>query len=106
MATIKLSPNQRVVLSALRTENSRPGAGLIGTPEWSTNAPAIVSLNPAPDGITCEVKSKGPLGIATVDVDAEGTVALNDSIDIEVVAATAFLADAVTIAVNGAPKDI
>lgn len=42
-----------------------------GVPVWATDNPAILTVVPAPDGMSCNVQSTGVLGTATVQFSAD-----------------------------------
>lgn len=102
MATITLLPGQKVVLAA-RTTKSSVNAPIVGLPVWTNSDATLVSITPSVDGRTCEVRSKGGLGSATVTCTATGAGAITDNVTITIVAATTPLATALTIGAQGPP---
>jgi hypothetical protein len=42
-----------------------------GVPEWLVDNPALLSLTPSADGLSCEVSAVGPLGTAIVTMKAD-----------------------------------
>lgn len=60
-----------------------------GVPQWATDNPAILTLEPAADGLSCNVKSTGVLGTATVQMTADadtgsGIKAIIGTLEVEV----------------------
>lgn len=77
-----------------------------GVPEWSVSDPTILSVEPAADGMSAEVKAIGPLGSCqvsnTADADlGEGTKSIIGTLDVDVVAGEAVAA----VIEAGAPSE-
>lgn len=104
MATITMVPRQEVQLSAIATLSSL-AAPVVGIPQWSVDDPTKLALIPAPDGLTAIAKTKGPLGMVTVTVDAVGAAPISNTVDIDIVDPSTLLADAVVIGAEGPPAD-
>ena len=72
-------------------DNKGNPAKVDGAPAWATDNPAILTLEPAADGLSCVVKSTGVVGTATVQMTADadlgaGTKALLGTLEVEVTA--------------------
>jgi len=92
----QMTDSQQSVLTLTAVDkrgNPVPAMALTGV-TWSTDTPAVLKLTPDATGATCTIASVGPLGTATVTVNAS----LTDG-----TAATGSLA--VTV-VSGAPVSI
>ena len=87
-----LTDEQKVALALdIRTAAGNP-ASVDGAPEWSSSGP--ITLEIAPDGLSAEAITDGPLGMAQVSVRADadlgaGVQNITGILDIEVVAAQA-----------------
>jgi hypothetical protein len=95
MATINMLVGQKATLAIIKTKNSLD-AELVGTPTWTTGNPALVGLNPAPDGLTCEISAKGT-GSTTVTANAQGAGALSANHTVTITADNLATALALTL---------
>jgi len=89
----QLHDNEEVVaaISGAVDAEGNP-VSLDGPPVWSSSDSGIVTVTPSADGMACIVGSPtpGPLGIATVKVEASSNgVALVASAEVEIIAAGA-----------------
>jgi len=100
MATVNMIVGQKVILAIVKTKNSLD-ADLVGTPQWSTADATIAGIDPAPDGLTCEVTAK-KAGSAVVTANAQGSGALSANHTISVTANN--LADAIALTVQSPPQ--
>ncbi len=100
MATVNLLIGQKVTLAIIKTK-SGVDADLVGVPTWSTSNNAIAGVNPATDGLTCEVTAKAA-GSATVTANAQGAGALSANHTITVAASN--LATALALTVQQSPS--
>lgn len=72
-------------------DDKKKPAKVDGVPVWATDNPAILTLEPAADGLSCVVKSTGVLGTATVQFAADadlgaGTKDIIGTLEVEVTA--------------------
>lgn len=100
MATIDMLVGQKTVLAIVATKTNL-AANLVGIPQWTTSDDTIAGLNPADDGLTCEVTAK-KTGSATVTASAQGSGALSANHTITVAANN--LADAISLTVQQLPQ--
>lgn len=76
----QMTDSQQCVLSitAVDKRGNPVPATALGSIAWSTDTPAVLTLTPDATGATCTIASVGPLGTATVTVNAtlpDGTAA-------------------------------
>lgn len=95
---VQLTDEQKVLLRVEPKTEAGNAAPIDGVPSWTATDPTLVTLQPAPDGLTCEVITNGPTGscdvTCTADADlGEGVTEITGSITIEVVAAGAVTLD-------------
>ncbi len=89
MATIQRKKSAPAIrLRAVYKADANTPARVDGVPTWNADVPALVSLAPATDGLSCEAAGSGQLGAVTVTADADadlgsGVRALSESITIE-----------------------
>ena len=95
MATVNLLIGQKATLAIIKTKNGID-ADLVGIPTWTTSNDAIAGINPAVDGLTCEVTAKAA-GSATVTATAQGAGALTANHTITVTASNLATAIALTV---------
>ena len=93
---------QKVILAIVKTKN-RLDADLVGTPQWNTADATIAGIEPAADGLTCQVTAK-KTGSAVVTATAQGTGALSANHTIVVTANN--LADAMSLTVQSPPQPV
>jgi len=72
-----------------KKDNPVPNTAIDGVPEWLTDNPNLLELTPAADGLSCKVRSVGPLGTATVSMKADVDPSVGQSfvagrVDVEV----------------------
>lgn len=68
---LTLSASQQVGMSVSFLDARGNPAQVDGAPTWLVDAPAVLSLTPAPDGMSCLAAAVGPLGNARVSVRAD-----------------------------------
>lgn len=90
---LMLTDIQKVNLSIKPLDAVGNPAALFGAPVWASSDPAILTVTPAADGMSCMVTTVGPLGTAQVTVacvaSADGKDKLNGVLDIQVVSSEA-----------------
>lgn len=104
MATVTMLPGQQFNLSAIKTLATGADGKLVGKPSWTTSDATLVLLTPAADGLTCNVKSKGPTGSCTVTCSAQGAAPLSANVTVTIAAAATGLASALALGVDGPPR--
>lgn len=86
MADVTMTDTQQVVMT-LKTGLDRRGNPTTlpaGSVAWSTDSPALLTLTPSADGMSCTVASAGPLGtgVLTAKVsDASGAALASGSVN-------------------------
>lgn len=71
MAGFQMTDNQTVPLTIQFTDKKgNPASTPAGAqpPVWTVDNPNVLTLTPAPDGMSCQVAAVGPLGEANVSV--------------------------------------
>ncbi len=106
LMAFEMSDSQQVTLSAAFLDRKNNPARVDGPPEWLTDSPALLTLTPAADGLSCVVAAAGPLGSGTVTVKADadlgaGVVQLVGALEVTI---TGGSASTVTIT-PGAPTE-
>jgi len=96
---------QKVNLTVSFQDGAGNPARVDGTPTWVSSDTSIVTVNVAPDGLSAEAISVGPLGTsqvsATADADlGQGVTNITGVMDIEVQASDAVVA----LVAAGAPE--
>jgi hypothetical protein len=94
LVATQLTTTQQMTVSVRFTDAHGNLAQVDGTPDWRTDADSVISLQPAPDGISCTASARGALGVAKITCSADadlgaGVVPLLGTLDIEVVAGLA-----------------
>lgn len=89
-----LAATQQVPVSVAFTDKKGNPAPVDGVPTWSTDNSEVLALTPAADGLSCVVAAVGPLGSATVTLQAdadlgEGVVSIVGSLSVNVTAGSA-----------------
>jgi hypothetical protein len=92
--SMKLTDVQKVIGSIAPKDAAGNPAPVDGIPVWASSDTAIVTVTPAPDGMSAVVEAVGPLGTAQVSVSAdadtgEGVATITALADIEVLASQA-----------------
>jgi len=95
MANVNVIVGQKVVLATVPTK-SNLAADLVGSPTWITSDATVASIDPSPDGRTCQVTAK-KTGSATVTASAQGAGALSANHTIVVTANNLATALALTV---------
>ena len=103
LVATQLTSTQKQSLSVVFTDKKGNPAPVDGIPAWGVDNPNVLALDPAPDGMSCEVAAVGPLGTAKVSIQADadlgaGVVALAGVYDVEVTAS-----QATTVEITGGP---
>lgn len=101
-----LTDSQQIPLTAAFTTKKGNPAKVDGVPAWSSSDPAIVTVVPAEDGLTCLALAVGPEGTAQVSVKADadlgsGVREIVGVIDLEVHPGEAVAA----VVTGGAPEE-
>lgn len=101
-----LTDVQKVSVAVSFTTKAGNPAPVDGVPQWSSSDPSILEVVPSADGLSAEVLTVGPLGLAQVSVVAdadlgEGVTSITGVLDVEVKASQAVFA----IVAAGAPVD-
>ena len=68
---VTMSATQQVGMSVKFVDKKGNPAPVDGTPQWLVDNPAVLSVTPAPDGMSCMASAVGPLGMAKVSVKAD-----------------------------------
>lgn len=90
MASFQLTDSQQVDVTAKFEDKRGNPVQLSGPPNWLVDNPNLLTLTPAPDGMSCTVAAAGPLGIGTLSVTAAGPGGdISGSMEIEVVSGAA-----------------
>lgn len=95
-----LTDAQKVTLSVGFTNPIGNVAPVDGAPQWTVSNPDIIDLQVAPDGLSAEAITKGPLGTCQITVTAdadrgEGVRSITGTLDLEVRAS-----EAVTVGIS------
>lgn len=104
LMALTLTDSQQATLSIGFTDkrgNAAPQPP--GTLAWFVDNPAVLSITPAADNLTCLVAAAGPLGSATVTVklaDADGATTAAGTLDVNVTGGSAT-----NIAVTAGPPE-
>lgn len=105
--SIVLKDTQRVSISVSPLDAKENPAKIDGAPSWTVVGPAIVTLAPSDDGLTCVATTTGALGTTQIAVSAdadvgEGVQIISGLLDVEVVGGIA-----VNLSVTaGVPEEI
>lgn len=67
----QLTSSQEVDLSVRFSDRKGNPAQVQGPPLWQVDNPNVLALTPADDGLACTVSAVGPLGTATVSIQAD-----------------------------------
>lgn len=94
---IILTDEQQVPVTVKFQTAAGNAANVDGIPSWKTSDAAILTVTPAPDGLSALVVTAGGLGSAQVSVEADadlgsGVRAITGILDVEVRAAEAVSA--------------
>jgi hypothetical protein len=105
--SVVLKDNQRVTASVSPVDARGNPAPIDGVPVWAVVGPAVLTLEPSSDGLSCVATTTGELGVTqlTVTADAdlgEGVVTISGLLDVEVIAGIAV---GLSVAA-GVPEDI
>lgn len=92
--SIVLKDTQRVSISVSPVDAKGNPAKVDGAPSWAVVGPAIVTLVPSDDGLTCVATTTGDLGTTQITVSAdadvgEGVQTISGLLDVEVVGGVA-----------------
>ena len=71
MTQVKITTTQKVNIVATFEDMDGIAVDVVGTPVWASSNPAIATVSPATDGLSCDVLSVAP-GTAQITVTAEG----------------------------------
>lgn len=71
LAMFEMNYGQFTVLSVEFVDDRGRVAAVDGVPQWLTDNPAVVGLEPAADGLSCKVSGLGPIGTAKVTMLAD-----------------------------------
>ncbi len=90
---LSLSSIQKCVVSITPVDKKGHPASIDGVPVWTVSADGIVSLFPAPDGLSCEIVAETP-GSCQVNVSADadlgsGVKTITGTLDVTVTASEA-----------------
>ncbi len=103
---MKMTSSQQVSLSVKFVDKRGNPAPVDGVPEWGSSNTDVVTLTVSEDGLSAVAVAVGPLGSATVSVQADadmgsGTTPVAGSLDIDITAGSA-----VTVSITaGTPED-
>lgn len=103
-----LKPRQRALITVAPADAAGNPAAIDGVVTWTSTDPAIIAVQPAPDGFSCFVAAAGKLGNAQVtcsadaDLDPVAVSEIRGLLDVMVVAGPA-VGFALTV---GTPEDI
>jgi hypothetical protein len=100
---LTLTSSQKALLSVQFLDAKGNPAQVDEPPTWMTDNTDLLSLSPAPDGLSCWVAAVGVLGSATAQVNADadlgqGIVNIFGTIAVEVVAG-----QATTVTIDAGP---
>ena len=90
----QLTSSQQQQLSVIFTDVRGNPAQVDGAPYWACDNTDILSVTPAPDGMSCLIAAIGPLGNVRVSVQADadmgnGVVPIAGVYDVEIVSGAA-----------------
>jgi hypothetical protein len=93
---VKLKDNQEFDVAVTFQDAGGQPAGVQGTPTWTSDNEAVLTVAPAADGLSAVVSAVGPVGTAQLSVSAdadlgEGTTTITGVLDVEVIAGDATL---------------
>lgn len=89
-----ITTSQEIDLAIAPVDKRGNPAQIDGVPVWLSSDPDIVTINPAPDGLSAIARAVGPTGNAEIVVTADadlgtGTKAIQGTIEIDVAAGQA-----------------
>lgn len=91
---LTMTDSQQCTLTVAFLDKKGNPAPTDGPPEWLVDNPNVLTLTPAPDGLSCLVVAVGPLGSAVVSVKADadlgsGVVEIVGTLDVTITGGTA-----------------
>jgi hypothetical protein len=93
---VKIKDNQEFDVAVTFQDAGGQPASVQGTPVWTSDNEAVLTVAPAADGLSAVVSAVGPVGTAQVSVSADadlgdGTTTITGVLDVEVIAGDATL---------------
>lgn len=90
----QMTATQQCELTITIVDRKGNPAPVDGPPQWFVDNPAVLSLTPAADGMSCSMAAVGPLGTALVSVRADadlgaGVAELIGTLEVEITGGTA-----------------